>query len=329
MLRSEDVIGWFQNTVGGSLGADIAQVKNIAVIPDTNFSHSQAWMCVNRTINGSDVYHLEFMEEQFELSSTVARRDAFMVDCGLSLDAPVTITNVTSDNPPVVTAAGHGFSDGDKVTIESVLGATEANGKWIVANKTASTFELNLDPENTAADGSAWGAYTSGGVVRKRVTTITGLDHLEGEDVDGLADGAVFSGKTVSSGSITLDVAAAVVHAGLPYTSNLVTFKPDLRPGSLTEGQTIPEGKITRIPRVMVRVLESAEGEVGEEGAILDALIRTTPDDPIDTLGLTSDQIEVPIDMEWGRETPVHIRQSLPLPFTAASMSFDVVQEDA
>lgn len=48
-------------------------------------------------------------------------------------------------------------------------------------------------------------------------TTITGLNHLEGETVKVVADGAVQSDKVVSGGSIMLDVAASKVHMGLSY----------------------------------------------------------------------------------------------------------------
>ncbi|MFK4647223.1 hypothetical protein ABIF96_005797 [Bradyrhizobium ottawaense] len=48
-------------------------------------------------------------------------------------------------------------------------------------------------------------------------TVISGLTHLEGETVKVVADGAVQGDKTVSGGSITLDLAASKVHVGLGY----------------------------------------------------------------------------------------------------------------
>jgi hypothetical protein len=50
------------------------------------------------------------------------------------------------------------------------------------------------------------------------VTMISGLSHLEGETVKVVADGAVQADKTVSSGSITLDLEASTVHVGLGYS---------------------------------------------------------------------------------------------------------------
>ncbi len=76
-----------------------------------------------------------------------------------------TITGATAADPVVITATAHGFSDGDEIRINDVLGMTELNtNKYLVANKAANTFELN-DFDSTTIDGTAFTAYTSGGVV--------------------------------------------------------------------------------------------------------------------------------------------------------------------
>ena len=54
-----------------------------------------------------------------------------------------------------ITLADHGFSDEALVSVQDVLGTTEANGKWPVANATTNTFDLS---------GSAFSnTYVSGG----------------------------------------------------------------------------------------------------------------------------------------------------------------------
>src|SRR3546814_10149350 len=58
-------------------------------------------------------------------------------------------------------------------------------------------------------------------------STITGLDHLEGETVKVWADGDLHDDKTVASGQITLDAAASVVQVGLGYTHKLRTLKAE------------------------------------------------------------------------------------------------------
>lgn len=55
-------------------------------------------------------------------------------------------------------------------------------------------------------------------------TTISGLDHLEGETLVALADGDVVRDLVVSSGSVTLPRAASLVHIGLPYSAEARTL---------------------------------------------------------------------------------------------------------
>lgn len=68
-----------------------------------------------------------------------------------------TITGATNASPIVITAAAHGFADGDAVTIQSVTGNTAANGVWIIDNAATNTFEL------LGSTGNA--SYVSGGEV--------------------------------------------------------------------------------------------------------------------------------------------------------------------
>ena len=71
-----------------------------------------------------------------------------------------TITGATAANPGVVTAAGHGLSNGDSVLIDQVVGMTELNGNtYTVAGATTNTIELS------GVDGTSYTAYTSGGEI--------------------------------------------------------------------------------------------------------------------------------------------------------------------
>lgn len=56
------------------------------------------------------------------------------------------------------------------------------------------------------------------------ITTVTGLGHLEGEEVAVLADGGVVDDLVVSGGSITLPYAASKISVGLRYKSRGVTL---------------------------------------------------------------------------------------------------------
>ena len=91
-------------------------------------------------------------------------------------------------------------------------------------------------------------------------TSISGLDHLEGETVTIVANGSTHATKVVSSGSITLDRSTTKCHIGLPYTSTLQTMRVE---AGGVEGTS--QGKTKRIRDVTLRVLNSVGAKVGPD----------------------------------------------------------------
>jgi hypothetical protein len=83
-------------------------------------------------------------------------------------------------------------------------------------------------------------------------TTLSGLDHLDGETVQVLADGVYVGDKVVASGDITLDVAATSIKAGLSYLSMLETMPLNYQ-GT--------DGKYKRVSSVSMRVWRSVTAE--------------------------------------------------------------------
>ena len=98
-------------------------------------------------------------------------------------------------------------------------------------------------------------------------TTITGLNHLEGEIVSVLADGSSHPDKTVSGGSITLDRSASKVHVGFGYRSTVETLRIE---AGADDG--IAQGKIKRIHGVTVRFFNTVGAEMGPDTSNLDRL---------------------------------------------------------
>jgi Flp pilus assembly protein TadG len=73
-----------------------------------------------------------------------------------------TIAGATRANPVVITSAGHGFANGDRVYIQNVGGMSQINNEqFTVTNVTANTFALQ------GVNGSGYGNYSSGGKVTK------------------------------------------------------------------------------------------------------------------------------------------------------------------
>lgn len=89
----------------------------------------------------------------------------------LTPDSSATITAITKANPGVVTtSAPHGFSNGDEIWIESVVGMTQVNDLvFTIGGASGSTFNLGVDT-------TAYSTYVSGGFARKFVQNGEVLD---------------------------------------------------------------------------------------------------------------------------------------------------------
>ena len=102
----------------------------------------------------TDTYILEFGDQVMR----VFRNGLQVIDA-----TDKTITDVTQEDPGVITSNSHGLSNGDEIYIDSVAGMTELNGRnYRVANRTTNKFTLtNLFGD--AIDTTGFTAYTSGG----------------------------------------------------------------------------------------------------------------------------------------------------------------------
>lgn len=95
-------------------------------------------------------------------------------DGGVVSEAAKNITAATAANPCEITSAGHGYSNGDKIIVNSISGMTELNNReFTVSNITANTFELS------GIDSGAYSTYVSGGTCSKIVEVVT--NYLESE----------------------------------------------------------------------------------------------------------------------------------------------------
>ena len=118
----------------------------------------------------SDTYILEFGHQVMR----VYRNGLQVLD-----GTPTNITGVTQASPGVVTAAGHGFSNGDEIYIDGIVGMTELNGKnFKVANATADTFTLQCLFGNDV-NTTGYSAYVSGGTVDRIYQVSTPYDEAD------------------------------------------------------------------------------------------------------------------------------------------------------
>lgn len=157
-------------------------------------------------------------------------------------------------------------------------------------------------------DGSGMCTYVSQGQVRKMVTSITGLDHLDGEEVSVQADGIPEDSNTyeISGGELTPDLPnkAAVVHVGLPYTGKIKLLKA-------SDGNPSGSGqmKMRRIYSFGSRIFRSLGFKIGLDEDNLDPVILESAVLPL----LTGDFIKFP-KTTWKKDAQLFIIEDLPVP---------------
>ena len=119
----------------------------------------------------ADTYILEFGDQIMR----VYRNDLQVLN-----GTDKSITAITQADPGVVTSASHGFSNGDEVYVDSIVGMTELNGRnYKIANSTTNTFSLQ-DLFGNDIDTTNFTAYTSGGTATEiyEIATPYGEDDL-------------------------------------------------------------------------------------------------------------------------------------------------------
>ena len=174
------------------------------------------------------------------------------------------------------------------------------------------------DEDGTGGDDQEDAFYVDSGLTYDGVSTtsITGLDHLEGETVQILADGATQPDQVVSGGAITLDRAASVVQAGLQAPARLVTMR--IEAGS---GDGTAQGKTKRVHSATVRFVDTLGGRVGQYGGRVDDISRRSPSTPMgEPEPIFSGDRDVDFPGDYDTDCRVEIRQDQPYPMTVAAI---------
>jgi hypothetical protein len=204
----------------------------------------------------------------------------------------------------IIYLPNHGYSDDtDKVYVSWL----DAN--YFVSDKDANSFKLA-----TISGGSELVQYSediTDGFVRKitesGVTSITGLEHLQGEVVKVTSNGSVVTTATVASGSITTPEVFTYA-VGKAYTATLVPMDIDI------EGTGLATTK--RPNKVIVNMNESIGGKIGQ--------VDTNLVDISDETALFTGHKEVSLPGGYSRDTDVVIKQTEPLPMTVLSLTYDL-----
>lgn len=276
--EKQDLWAWSRHDTDGLF-------ESVCVVPES--TGDTVYFIVNRTIG---VATKRFIEQLQPRIADGGIYDYSALDSEVVLNTPITITGISNAATAVVDAPSHGLSDGDIIKIDNVFtrtaivddeevivaGMPEVNGNYYkVANKNPNDFELNTqfgDP--TPINSTNFGVYVSGGEVRKTVTTMTGLAHLNGETVIAIVDGSKNTPKVVAGGSIALDNPGAVVHVGLPYYADLKTIPHDF----VADGGQTSQGKDKQLFNTNIYFNKTRAARVGSDEDNLEEISFNEPD---------------------------------------------------
>jgi len=147
-------------------------------------------------------------------------------------------------------------------------------------------------------------------------TTVTGLDHLEGETVQVVADSLFVGEKTVSSGQITLDNAAERVLVGFKYQSFVKTLKID-------QGAAIgsAQGTISRIDRIVTRFVRTVGAKIGATLDNLDNYIFRPASLPLDQpIPFFNGDKKLEFPNGYDRGVQAIVETDIPMPMNVSSV---------
>jgi len=142
-----------------------------AYLHQTKF-HNKASRLFPFQFSVTQTYVLEFGENYIR----------FFTSHGILTNTAQSITSISKANPGVVTKISHGYSNGDRLFLSSIVGMTQLkNREVVVTNTGADTFEL-YDSDGNAINTTDYDTFTSGNMAEIYEVTTT-IDDLELDEV--------------------------------------------------------------------------------------------------------------------------------------------------
>lgn len=324
-LREHEIWAWHRHDFDGAL------IESVAVVPEGNEDVLYAVLLRTDSV-GNDVRYIERLSSRSVLDIV----DSVFMDSAITYDGRNTDETVemalaagtAGGSPIVLTCTQSYFSTSDVGTQFQLTSPTGDVVRFTVTGYTSAT-QVTGHPNRTVPDSFAFATFSTWA---RMISTVQNLWHLEQRQISVLGDGFVVASPnnpsiqsvTVVNGQAVLDRAYAVVHAGIPYTSDLETLDIDS-----AQGETLSDKK--KLISAVTLHLEKTRGVfVGPKPPVddsADALqnlyemkIRQYEgyDEPTDLLtGVAT----INIRPEWNSNGRVFIRQVDPLPISVLSIS--------
>lgn len=156
------------------------------------------------------------------------------------------MATLTVDAEQEVLAWSRQFTEGEYEAVATIPNGI-ADEVWVVVKRQVAGNSVRyLERFNSAMYSHSCKQFVS----EEKAQQFTGLNHLEGKQVDVVADGVVMQSAQVENGTITIAREASKVCVGLPYVTKLETL-----PSEMQGATTTIQGSNTRIGEAVLRFM--------------------------------------------------------------------------
>ena len=276
-MKEQEVWGWHQHHTDG-------EIESICTIPQVG--DTQVYMAVTRFVDGKKRRYIEKLAQRMKDDNLF---EAFFVHSGFAFRNfkgayTGTVTYNGATNPLNLTLDSNYISGTMRVnTIDyNIIGTYDDSGNILMyTTQDVTVGSVNVGPYKmtgslshtlVVTDGTiglgpldahdASGTWIVNAVDPDsiRVTTLTGLDHLEGKEVTIFSNGSVEPKQIVTGGQITLVRPSHWVTVGLPIECELRTLNID------TSGDSESlQGKKINVPNVVCYIKNTIALKIGTD----------------------------------------------------------------
>lgn len=324
-IREQQIWGWHRHDFENGF------VENVAVIPDGD--EDAVYLTIKRTINGTTKRYIEKLTSRADTDI----EDMIFVDSAITFDGRNTNTGLTMTLSGGVTweytetitiTASAAFFLSSYVGQEIHLTVGSELIRFTLTGYTSSTI-MSGTPNRTVPV-SMRSVATSDWA--RAVKTVSGLYHLEGEQVSVQGDGAVvasvnnpsYGELTVSGGQITMDTAHSVIHVGLPITSDLETLDIDNAQGETLVNKTKLIGEVAITVKATRGLWAGSAAPSDDDVDPLEGLteLKSRSTENYGSVpSLKTKTLKKVIQSRWNSNGRVFVRQVDPLPATIVAIT--------
>ncbi|MHC4560756.1 MAG: GLUG motif-containing protein, partial [Planctomycetota bacterium] len=200
--------------------------------------------------------------------------------------------------------------DANFISVAVIPGSNE-DEVWVAVERYIDSTDVVYVEQFQPVD---WGAdqndafFVDSGLTGSSISEATGLDHLEGEVIAAVGNGAYLGEYGVNSGGVSLGTTYTTVHTGIPYAAKLQPMKLEVvgKPGALF-------GEIKRITHLFMRFYETVGCDAGPSFTDYDPMIFNN--DPNNAVVYSGD-IDFEFDGDNDREGDICLAEDEPYPLT-------------